>query len=61
MSKKLLVQVTVIEDEMPHEMGGRVIETSIFDYDGSYGYEVLKMFQILGEKYVRVIDPSYGP
>lgn len=61
MSKILLVQITVVEDERPYQDGGKVLSNAIHQYDSNYGYEVKAMFDRLGEKYAAVMDEGYEP
>lgn len=54
MAKALLIQVTVYDDET-REVGQQFVR----HYEGSYGYEVEKVFDVLGQKVAKVIDPDY--
>lgn len=51
--KAILIQVTVFDEET-----GAAELTVVKTYEGSYGYEVRRMFERLGEKFSRLIDPS---
>lgn len=54
MAKDVLIQVTIYDDET-----GAVYEQYIDNYSGEYGYEVARIFDHLGQKIAKKIDPSY--
>ena len=52
MSKQLLIEVTVYDEET-----GEVFSRHVETYTGSYGYEVENMFDRLGQKFAPIADP----
>ena len=52
--KAIIVQVTVYNKET-----GVVEQQVVNVYDGSYGYEVERMFERLGESFGKVIEPHH--
>lgn len=54
MSKALLIQVKVFDTET-HEVVQQVVQ----HYDGTYGYEVERVFRTLGENMAKVVDPYH--
>jgi len=50
----LLVQITVYDEDT-----GAVSEQIVETYTGSYGYEVVSMFEKLGERLAPKADPYY--
>ena len=59
MSKAILVQVTVYEDD-DTDRTNQVVAQFVHTYNGSYAYEVETMFSKLGEKLAKIIDPHHG-
>lgn len=51
-TKILLVELTIFDDETG-EIEKRIVKT----YQGSYGYEVRRFFDRLGEQFAKLIDP----
>jgi len=50
----VLIEITIF-DEVTDEVISKILRT----YDGSYGYEVERTFEQLGEKVAKIIDPQH--
>ena len=59
MSEAILVQITVFQDDGT-ESTNAVVSQHVHTYTGSYGYEVEQMFEKLGERYAKIVDPYHG-
>ncbi len=54
MSKDVLIEVTIYDDE-----SGEVSERLVVNYSGEYGWEITQAFEKLGERIASKVDPSH--
>ncbi len=54
MSKDVLIQITIYDDET-----GDVVKQIVENYSGEYAFEIVRFFEIVGEKVAKMIDPNH--
>lgn len=52
----ILVTIQIYDDD-----SGAISSQEIHTHSGTYGYEVVRLFELLGEKTAKKVDPGYEP